>query len=110
MGRYMTMVKYAADAYSGTAKDGPSTRAQVLREYAQSQGSEIEGMWYSAGEWDLVLLTNGEFDARALATQWAAMGSGAFSSMVSFPVFEPDEFQAGFDEMGTSTYRPPGAD
>ncbi|MGI9612109.1 MAG: GYD domain-containing protein [Acidimicrobiales bacterium] len=108
MSRYMSLVKYAADAYAGTAKEGPAARAEVLQQFAKSLGAEIEGMWYGAGEWDLIMVMKGELDAKALASQWAALGSGAFAMVQNFPVFEPEEFQAGFDgDLGT--YRAPGA-
>ncbi len=29
---------------------------------------------------------------------------------VNMPIFEPDEFQAGFDTVGTAEYRAPGHD
>lgn len=110
MSRYISMVKYAAGAYAGTAAEGPSARAEVLHNYAKSIGAEIEGMWYTTGEWDMIMVTKGELDAKTLAGFWNTLGTGAFDAIVSYPAFDPDEFQAGFDEVDLGSYRPPSAE
>ena len=45
-----------------------------------------------------------------LANNWIALGSGAFAESINFQVFDPDEFQAGFDQADIGNWRPPGSD
>jgi len=101
MAHYMTMLKFAAGGYAETAADGPQRRAKVLRGWAKSMGAEIEGLWYGTGEWDLIMVTKGELDASTLASYWTALSDGRFESAVTFPVFDPDELQSGFDQLDT---------
>lgn len=108
MASYMSMYKYATDAYRGTMEEGPAARAEFLRSYVEAQGGEVEAIWYSAGEWDMVAVTQmPEFDSSALAQQWAALATGAFAEAVVVQVFSPDEFQAGVDKQRMA-YRKPG--
>jgi len=106
----MSMFKYAAPGFAGTAEQGPASRAALLRDYVASQGLEMESIYYSAGEWDMVMVIKGELSASILANNWRALGSGAFAESVSFQVFDPEEFQAGFDEAEIGNWLPPGSD
>lgn len=107
MPRYMSLVKYTADAYQGVRADGFATRRGALDQLAQSMGGTIESMdFMTAGEWDFAAVVDLPPEA-AIALSSFSMGTGVVERIVTYELFTGEQMDAAI-AAHTPDYTPPG--
>jgi len=65
MGIYISLVKFT-DAGIKTIKDSPK-RAQAFRDMAQKKGLKVRDLYWCVGQYDLVVITEGDEEAATAA-------------------------------------------
>ena len=92
MPRYMSLVKYTAEALEGVRKDGYATRPPAVTAAAASLGCTVESVDFTfPGEWDFMIVMSAPSAKEALAMSSFSMGSGVVERTEMHELFSPEE-------------------
>jgi uncharacterized protein with GYD domain len=87
---FMTQVSYS-QASAKAMTENPQDRAEVIKKTVESAGGRMHSMFYSFGEFDVVLIEEWPDMKAAAALSMAVAGTGAVSRIMTTPLLTPEE-------------------
>lgn len=76
MAKYLIQATYSAEGFKGVAKDKASGRKAALEKTLASVGATLEAIYYSFGDYDVVLIVDAPDNATVAAVGMAACSTG----------------------------------
>ena len=76
MAKYLIQATYSAEGFKGVAKDKASGRKAALEKTLASVGATLEAIYYSFGDYDVVLIVDAPDNATVTAVGMAACSTG----------------------------------
>jgi uncharacterized protein with GYD domain len=106
MPKFLVEATYTAEGHKGLAKDKPSGRRAAIAEAVKKLGGNLDAIYFSLGENDVVLIADMPSHVSVAALGFAACGSGMArtKTTVLLTVEEADEALSS-----NVAYRAPGA-
>lgn len=110
MPKYALFFSYTAEAWGNMIKN-PGDRAAVARAVAESAGGTLESIYFMFGDHDGMAICDMPDGEAAAATSIAVTSSGAFRSVETRELIEPERLVAvlGKARVATGVYRAPGS-
>jgi uncharacterized protein with GYD domain len=105
MPKYLMEISYTADGAKGLLKDGGSKRRAAAQSAMQSVGGNIEAMYYTFGDNDVIVIADIPDAVSAAAVSITLAASGAVRSKTTV-LLGVEEIDAAVKKQGT--YTPPG--
>ena len=107
MGYYLYQGAYTSDALKTLIKK-PINRLDVIRKAVEELGGTVEGLWFSFGEYDVVLILQMPDNVSVAALSLAVAAGGAIQKGKTTPLMTTDEGLAAMKKAGHSSYKAPG--
>ncbi len=76
MAKYMIQATYTAEGLQGLLKDKASGRQEAVSQLFASAGGKVESIYYTLGDYDVIVIGDLPDTASALAISAAASASG----------------------------------
>jgi uncharacterized protein with GYD domain len=76
MAKYLIQATYSAEGFKGVAKDKASGRKAALEKALASVGAKLDAIYYSFGEYDVLLIVDAPDNATVAAVGVAACSTG----------------------------------
>jgi uncharacterized protein with GYD domain len=76
MAKYLIQATYSAEGFKGVAKDKASGRKAALEKALASVGAKLDAIYYSFGDYDVVLIVDATDNATVAAVGMAACSTG----------------------------------
>ena len=105
MAKYLVQAAYTAEGLKGLLKDKAAGRRQVVTRAVESLGGKVEGMYFSLGEYDVLLILDmpDAISGAAMSVRVSASGLVRTKTTALLTVEEADQ------ALGkTVEYRAPG--
>ena len=108
---YLALRRYSPQGAAGVAKDGLTSRKQVVKGLAEAGGSRLVGMWgVQSGDFDFVVLFEGDIPpALGAANRLGQMSMGHLAEVVTYVLVETEDVDEALRTYTTVT-RAPGAE
>ncbi len=106
MAKYLLQASYSSEGLKGLRKDKASGRKAAVSKLFESVGGKVESMYYSFGEYDVVLIVEAPDNVAAAAAGLTASASGLVRTKTT-PLLTVDEADRALEK--TPQYRGPGA-
>ncbi|MEZ5351588.1 MAG: GYD domain-containing protein [Bryobacteraceae bacterium] len=106
MPKFMVHASYTAEGLRGLIKEGAAKRRNVVKKTMAAAGCKLEGMYFSLGGEDVVLLCDGPDNATVAAISATVSSTGAVRCRTT-PLLTVDELDQGLSKA--ISYAPPGA-
>jgi uncharacterized protein with GYD domain len=107
--KFMLQFSYTPQAWAGMMKN-PTDRVAAARSAIEPLGGRIESMYFAFGERDGFVIIEAPDTDTAAAMSIAVNSSGAFRSMQTTQLVEPDQLGSVLAKAGSVVggYRAPG--
>src|SRR5262245_53697768 len=105
---FMTQVCYSQASVKAMT-DNPQDRAAIIKKIVEEAGGKMHSMFYSFGEFDVVLIEEWPDAKSAAALSMAVGGTGAISRIVTTPLLTPEEGLEAMRAAKSIAYTPPRA-
>ena len=108
MAHYLVQLTYSADAWAAQLRN-PQNRVDVTRPLFDRLGIRIESVYYTFGDYDLVIVVEAPANVNAAALSLAVTASGACKAVQTTPLMTIEEGIAAM-RMGAeaaTVYTPP---
>lgn len=107
--KFMLMFSYTPEAWAGMIKN-PSDRAAAARSVLEPLGGRLESMYFMFGERDGFAICDVPDSDTAAAAAIAVNSTGAFRSVQTVELVEPDQLNTVLAKAGglVGGYRVPG--
>lgn len=106
MPKYLVQAAYTAEGLQGLIRDKASGRHAAVKRAIESVGGKLESLYYSFGDYDVVLVADLPDDVSAAAMGITVCASGLVRTKTT-PLLAVEEADAAVAK--TVEYRPPGA-
>jgi len=108
MAWFMIQGSYTPDAWAAQIKN-PTERIAAVGQMMAPLGVTFEHYWYSLGDYDFVIISQGPGNVEGAAAVLAAYSGGALTSIKTTPLLTSDEAIAAMRLASEAQYRPPSA-
>ncbi|CAN5712038.1 hypothetical protein BH24ACT26_BH24ACT26_17830 [soil metagenome] len=105
MPKYLFKVSYTAEGARGVAKEGGSSRRDMVVKLAQNSGGTMESFYFAFGESDAYVVVDMPDNTTAAAVALAVNSTGA-ATLETVVLVTPEEVDEATKK--TVDYRPPG--
>lgn len=106
MAKFLAQATYKADGLKGLQKEKASGREAVVRRAVEALGGKLESMYFSLGEYDVVLIVDLPDNIAATAFGVAVSASGLVRTRTT-PLLSIEETDQALSK--SVDYRPPRA-
>jgi len=106
MPHYLLQVSYTSKGLA-TLVNNPQNRMDVLRPVFASLGGRLDGMWFSFGDYDLVMICQMPDNASVAAISMAISSGDAVKTVKTTPLMTMKEGMEAMKKATTTAYRPP---
>ena len=103
---YMLQVAYTPDSWAKQVKSAEN-RLEAIRPAVEKLGGQVEGGWYTFGDYDIMALLNMPDNVSAAAFAIAAAAGGACKAVKTTPLMTVEEGMSALRKAGGAGYRPP---
>ena len=103
---YMVQFRYSAQAWEGF-RSQPEDRTAAVRELITGVGGRLVEFYWSIGDYDGVAVVEAPSNVAIGGAIVAVIGSGAFDTVQTTPLFTSAEGQRMLGLAGRARYRPP---
>jgi uncharacterized protein with GYD domain len=103
---YMIQATYSAEAWAAMAKN-PQDRSKPVSELMQKLGGRLIGLYFSFGEYDVVVLSEMPDDNAALATSLASVTPGHLKAIKTTKLFTVEETMEAMRKAGRMAFQGP---
>ena len=107
MAYYLCQVGYTPEAWKKLLRK-PVDRSKAIRPIIEKLGGSLEGVWFSFGDHDLVIIVEMPDNVSAAAFSLAAAAGGALRSLKTTPLMSISEGLAAMKRASQAGYKPPG--
>lgn len=105
MAKYLIQGVYTAEGLQGLIKDKASGRRAAVSRALESLGGKVEGIYYTFGDYDVIVLADLPDNVTAAAVSIRVSGSGLVRTRTT-PLLTVEEMDRALSK--TLEYRPPG--
>ena len=106
MAKYLIEAAYSPEGLQGLIKDKASARREAVARSLEAVGGRIEALYYSFGEYDVVLIAEVPDNITAAAVSVRVSASGLVRTKTT-PLLTVEDMDQAVEKM--IEYRPPGA-
>ena len=103
---YMVQVSYTPQAIAAMVKS-PQDRTEAIRELAAGAGCQVRDVFFSQGDYDVVIVYEAPDAEAANAVALAAIAAGHLRAFKTTPLFTGAEMMGAMRRAGQITLRPP---
>ena len=103
---YMVQASYMPQALAAMANN-PQDRTQAIRPLVEGAGGKLREVFFSQGEYDIVVVFEVPDAEAANAIAVAAVGAGHLKAYKTTPLFTPTEIVGAFRRAAQLTIRAP---
>ena len=103
---YMVQASYTPQAIAAMVKN-PQDRTAAIRSLAEGAGGRIRDVFFSQGEYDVVVVYEAPDAEAANAVALAAISAGHLRAFKTTPLFTGEEIMGAMRRAGQLTLRPP---
>ena len=104
---YMVQASYMPQAVSAMTRN-PEDRSQAIRPLVEGAGGKLRDVYFSQGDYDVVVLFEVPNAEAANAIALAAVGVGHLKAYKTTPLFTGEEIMGAMRRAAQLTLRPPG--
>ena len=108
MAHYLVQASYTNQGVSGLLKN-PEDRAVSLRPLVEGMGGKIESLYFSFGEFDVVVIVELPDNVTMAALSMAVGASGSVTNLKTTVLMPMSEGVEAARKAGSLSYRPPGS-
>tara|TARA_B100000749_G_C18134184_1_gene345092 strand:- start:256 stop:576 length:321 start_codon:yes stop_codon:yes gene_type:complete len=105
MPKYLLQVSYTAQGIAGLLNDGGSKRRSAAEALVKSLGGNLECVYYTLGDYDVVAIADLPDNASVAAASLVLGASGALTAKTTV-LLTPNEIDQACEK--SVSYRPPG--
>lgn len=105
MAKYLIQGAYTAEGLQGLIKDKASGRRAAVSRALESLGGKVESIYYTFGDYDVIVLADLPDNVAAAAVSIRVSGSGLVRTKTT-PLLTVEEMDRALSK--TLEYRPPG--
>lgn len=105
MAKYLVQATYTAEGLQGLIRDKASGRRAAVSRALEAAGGKVEAIYYSFGEYDVILVAELPDNITAAAVSVRVSGSGLVRTKTT-PLLTVEETDQALQK--TIQYRPPG--
>jgi len=103
---YMTQFSYTAEAWKALVK-APEDRSKVFGQLVEKMGGRLVAMYYSAGEWDGLLIYEAPDEVGAAATIFSAVSPGHVRESRTTLLLSVEDAMEAMARAKAEVYPPP---
>ncbi len=103
---YMVQASYTPQAIAAMIKS-PQDRTEAIRTLAEGAGGQVRDVFFSQGDYDVVVLYEAPDAEAANAIALAAIAPGHLKAFKTTPLFTGAEIMGAMRRAGQLTMRPP---
>jgi uncharacterized protein with GYD domain len=103
---YMVQASYAPQAIAALVKS-PQDRTEAIRSLAEGAGGQVRDVFFSQGDYDVVVLYEAPDAEAANAVALASIAAGHLRAFKTTPLFTGAEIMGAMRRAGQLTLRPP---
>ena len=103
---YMVQASYTPQAIAAMVKS-PQDRTAAIRSLAEGAGGRVRDVFFSQGDYDIVVLYEAPDAEAANAIALAAIAAGHLRAFKTTPLFSGDEIMGELPGAGQIPFRPP---
>ena len=104
---YMVQASYTPQAIAAMVKS-PQDRTQAIRSLAEGAGGQLRDVFFSQGDYDIVVLFEVPDAEAANAVALASIAAGHLRAFKTTPLFTGAEIMGAMRRAGQLTLQPPG--
>ena len=104
---YMSQVSYTTEAWATLTKN-PEDRSEVFSSLTQTMGGRLLSLYYTFGEYDVLVIYEAPDESTAAAIVLAAISPGHLSRVKTTVMLSAQEGMEAMRKAGEATYRRPG--
>lgn len=105
MAKYLIHATYSAEGFKGVIKDSASGRKAEVEKAMASVGAKLEAMYFSFGDYDLVLIVDAPDNATLMSVGLSACSTG-LARTSTIPLLTVEEADQAIKK--SANYRGPG--
>ena len=102
---YLHQVAYAPEGWAALTKQ-PQNRLEAVRPAFEKLGGKIESLFFSFGEYDVIVVSSFPDHVSAAAISMAIGAGGACKAMRTTPLLTQEEAVQAMQKAAGSGYRP----
>lgn len=106
MPKFLVRASYTADGLKGLRRDGATSRQQAIAAACKAIGGNLDAVYFSAGEGDMVGIIDAP-SAEELTAVCVAVGASGLVKTQTTALLTVTEMDAALGR--TTAYRPPGS-
>ncbi len=103
---YMVQASYTPQAIAAMIKS-PQDRTEAIRTLAEGAGGQVRDVFFSQGDYDVVVLYEAPDAEAANAIALASIAAGHLRAFKTTPLFTGAEIMGAMRRAGELTLRPP---
>jgi uncharacterized protein with GYD domain len=103
---YMTQVSYTSEAWAALTQN-PEDRSEVFRGLAETMGGRLLSLYYTFGEYAVLVIYEAPDETTAAAIVLAAISPGHLSRVKTTVVLSAEAGMEAMRKAGEATYRGP---
>ena len=103
---YMVQASYVPEALAAMTKS-PQDRTEAIRPLVEGAGGTLRDVYFSQGDYDIVVLYEAPDAEAANAVALAAIAAGHLRAFKTTPLFTGAEIMGAMRRAGQLTLRPP---
>ncbi len=103
---YMIQASYTPQAVASMVKS-PQDRAAAIKPMIESMGGKLQDLWFSFGEYDIVVIVEMPDNLSAAAIAMAVGSSGAMSTYKTTPLMSATDAKKAMKKAGGAGYEAP---
>jgi len=103
---YMVQASYTPQAIAAMVKS-PQDRTEAIRALAASAGGQVRDVFFSQGDYDVVIVYEAPDAEAANAVALAGFAAGHLRAFKTTPLFTSAEIMGAMRRAGQLTLRPP---
>jgi uncharacterized protein with GYD domain len=108
MALYLYRFSYSPDAWEALVKSPEDRRDMLAARIFGTFGGELQGFWYSFGEYDGYAIAELPDNVSAAAVSAAIASTGALHRLETTPLITVEEMVDALDRAADFAYRAPG--
>ena len=106
MATYLLQYSYKPETWAALIKN-PTNRRDAVNKVITQLGGKLIGCWFSFGEHDMVVLTEGPDTINVAAGSMLIGASGAFAHIKTTVLLTMEEGLSAMQKAGAMSYKPP---
>lgn len=109
MAIFITQGRYTSDAVKGMIAK-PEDRREAVEKLCAACGAKLKNFYVTTGEYDFMIITEGDDSTDAVVAGLVVAASGAVSHVTTTRAWAAGEFKRMAERAGeiAGTYKPPG--